>query len=104
MNPWILREICLSLFLDNRLELFNECLEIITFKARVIKHTAVEFRRLKRILKQTMINAHDNISIHLNETAVAVIGKTRIIGACCKPGSRLVIQAKIENSIHHARH
>ena len=104
LNPWVLREVGFGLIQYNGLELIDKRLQIIAFKARVIEHPAVKLHRLKRVLKQAVINTHDNISIHLNEAAIAVIGKARIIGPRRKPGGCIVIQTEVENCIHHARH
>ena len=67
-------------------------------------NAAFKLRIFKRIFKQAVIDLHHDIAIHLDKPAIAVIGKTRIIGAAGKAFDRDVIQPKIENRVHHARH
>ena len=55
-------------------------------------------------LEHLMVEAHDDIGIHLDETAVAVIGKAGIAGIGGQRLDRLVVQAEIEHGVHHARH
>ena len=55
-------------------------------------------------LEHFVVEAHDDIGIHLDEAAVAVIGKAGVAGIGGQRLDRLVVQAKIEHGVHHARH
>ena len=51
-----------------------------------------------------MLNLKDHVAIHLDETSEAVIGETLVVGLSGESGDRGVVQAEIENRVHHARH
>jgi hypothetical protein len=51
-----------------------------------------------------MIKAKDNIGIHLDEAAIAIPGKARIARNLCQSCNGRIVQAEVEDSIHHARH
>ena len=48
-----------------------------------------------------MVNFHHHIGIHLDEAAIAVIGKALIIRTSSKTNHSGIIQAKVQNRIHH---
>ncbi|MCY1242874.1 hypothetical protein D9M72_558660 [compost metagenome] len=56
------------------------------------------------LFENIVVDAHDDVAIHLDEATVAVPGKTRVAGVVTERVHGLVVEAKIENSIHHARH
>ena len=50
------------------------------------------------------MHSHDHLTVHLNEAAIAVPGEARIIGASGQAFDGVVIEAQVQNRIHHARH
>ena len=59
---------------------------------------------LQDFLEHVVVQPHDDVGIHLDEAAVAVIGKALVAGIGRKSLHRLVVEAEIENRVHHARH
>ena len=59
---------------------------------------------LKRILEHAMIDTEDHIAVHLDEAAIAVIGEARIARQGREAFNSLVVEAEVENGIHHAGH
>ena len=59
---------------------------------------------VEQLLKIMVVHIQHHIGIHLDEPAVAVIGKARIAGAVRQRHHGFIIQAKIEHRVHHARH
>ena len=59
---------------------------------------------LERIFKHTVIDTKHDVAIHLDEAAVAVIGKARIARQRGEALNCLVIKSEVENGVHHARH
>src|SRR3546814_3125879 len=51
-----------------------------------------------------VVEAKDNVGIHLNEPTIAVPGKTLVARCGSKALNRLIVKAKIKDSVHHARH
>ena len=56
------------------------------------------------IFLRDRLEAHDNVTVHLDEAAVRVPGETLVVGLASQPGNRLVIEPEIEDGVHHARH
>ena len=52
----------------------------------------------------TFLDAHDDVAVHLNESAVAVPGESLVAGGIDEALNRVVIQAKVEDGIHHTGH
>ena len=59
---------------------------------------------LEDFLEHLVVEPHDDVGIHLDEAAVAVIGKTRVARILRQRLHRHVVEAEIEHRIHHARH
>jgi len=56
------------------------------------------------VVRQAGRRSHDHVAEHVDEAAVAVPACARVAGALDEAQHRLVVQAEIENGIHHARH
>ena len=50
------------------------------------------------------LDAHDDVAVHLNEAAVTIPGEALVLGRSNERLHRLVVEAKIQNRVHHARH
>ena len=50
------------------------------------------------------LHAHDHIAVHLDEAAVAVVGKRFVTRFAGEGLDRFVVEAEIEDGVHHARH
>ena len=59
---------------------------------------------LQQVIEDLLFHAHDHVGIHLHETPVGIIGKTLIAALGDDPLYGGVVEAEIENRIHHARH
>ena len=51
-----------------------------------------------------VVHAEHDVAVHLDEAAVAVIGEARVAGWPRQPLDRAVVEAEIEDGVHHARH
>ena len=56
------------------------------------------------ILEIMVFHAQHHVAVHLDETAVAVIGETLVAAALGQPLNRLVVEAQVKHCIHHAGH
>ena len=52
----------------------------------------------------SLLDAHNDIAVHLEETAVAVVGKTFVTTAFGEGTYGLVVETEIEDGIHHTWH
>ena len=59
---------------------------------------------LEDLLEDLVIEAHHDIGIHLDETAIAVPGKARIAGIARECLDGRVVEPEVEDGVHHARH
>src|SRR5690606_7688409 len=59
---------------------------------------------LEDFLEDLVVETHDDIGIHLDEAPVTVPGKARITCVVAERLHRFVVEAEIEDRIHHARH
>ena len=59
---------------------------------------------LKNLFEFMMIYVEYDIRIHLDEAAVGIIGKALVAGASGDGIHCRIIQAEVENRVHHARH
>ena len=50
------------------------------------------------------LHAHDDVAIHLDESAIAVPAKTGVAGLGNDAFNGLIVESDIEDGIHHARH
>ena len=56
------------------------------------------------ILVFGLLHTHDHVAVHLHEAAVAVPGKAGVAGGLGHGGHGLIVQAEVQDGIHHAGH
>ncbi len=100
----VLREGFVKLLLYPFLELLDDGTPVIGIQIRVEIVLVLFLVDFENLLEIVMINAEHHIGIHLDEAAIAVIGKARVVGLDSKPLHCLVIETQIENRVHHAGH
>ena len=58
----------------------------------------------ERLLKMFVLHTHDDVTEHVDQAAIRVIGKSLVAGRFRLTHHRFVGQSKIQNRIHHAGH
>ena len=56
------------------------------------------------VLELLLGNIQNHVAEHLDQAAVGVIGKARIVAALGQRFHGLVVQAEVQNRVHHAGH
>ena len=56
------------------------------------------------IFTRTFLNPHNDVAIHLEKAAIAVIGKALIFAALGQSANGAIIEAEVEDGVHHPRH
>jgi len=56
------------------------------------------------VLVLALLDAEDHIAVHLDEAAVAVPGEAGVVGGVLEGDDGLVVEAEVENGIHHPGH
>ncbi len=51
-----------------------------------------------------MLDAEHDLAVHLDEAAIAVLGEARIAALARQALDGVVVEAEIEDRVHHARH
>jgi hypothetical protein len=59
---------------------------------------------LQRFLERAVIEAEHDVGIHLDEAAIAVPGEARVAGRGGEALDAGVVEAEVEDRVHHAGH
>src|SRR3546814_4121441 len=51
-----------------------------------------------------MVEAHDDIGVHLDEAAIAVPREPRVARCVRKSRNRRIVEPEVEDGVHHPRH
>ena len=100
----VLREFLAELVLVFGLELLSQLLEIVGIELGVELHALLFLHLVDELLKILLADLHDNVGVHLDEAAVGVVCKAGIVGFLGKGDDDLVVQAKVQDGVHHAGH
>ena len=82
----------------------DQGLEVIGLKIGVQVGPPVGLQVFQQVLEVVVINAHHHIAVHLDETAVAVVGEPFVAAVRGQSFDAIVIEAEVEDGIHHPRH
>ena len=89
---------------ENLLEFSDEFLQVFSGKLGVALHAASELLGGNGVFEQVAVEAHNHVREHLDETTIAVPREAGVVGMLDKAVDRLVVQAKVQNRVHHAGH
>ena len=104
------REVFSGLFFHRSLELLHEFLKVFHLKLVIQLHAFSMFHIFYNSLERVYIflvhrlHTQHHVAIHLHETTVRVPCKACIARLARQAFHHFVIQAKIQDSVHHARH
>src|SRR6202012_6161692 len=79
-------------------------------KSDVEAKAAFSLQRIDHDLERLMmligalLHAHDDVAVHLDEAAVAIVGEALVAAGGDEALHRLVVEAEVENGVHHAGH
>ena len=106
----IVGEILPGLALDGGLELGDEFLEVLRVEIDVELHAARMLLRLEDFLEgvdvglRLRLEIQHDVAVHLHETAVGIVCETLVARALDQSLHRGVVEAEVEDGVHHARH
>ena len=100
----ILREIMSRLARDSVLVALDQFDPVVAFEIRIERVAFGIFVSVEDVLEMMMLEAEHDVGIHRDETAIAVIGKAAIASHRGERFDSPVIEAEIQNRIHHAWH
>jgi hypothetical protein len=100
----VLREGPTEFLFGELLEAFDQALEIGGVEIGVEVDALVLLGDLQRVFEQAVIKAEDDVGIHLDEAAIAVPGEAGVAAHCGEALDRAVVEAEVEDGVHHAGH
>ena len=100
----ILRELLALFLLIELLKADHQLLHILGVQVHVVLYALLLLQLVNDLLKALLGKLHHHVGEHLDKTAVAVVGKAGVVGLLGQALHRLVVQAQIQDGIHHAGH
>ena len=70
----------------------------------IVLRLDLRLARIEDMVELLHLDFERDFAEHLNEAAVAVVSKTLVAALCGQTGGGLVVQAQVQNGVHHARH
>jgi hypothetical protein len=90
--------------LDDLLVLGNYFLQSLGVEIGVQLRLLLLFLAVEDVLEFGFLNVEDDVAEHLNQAAIGVVGEARILRARGQRLDALIVEAEVENGVHHARH
>ena len=89
---------------EDALEGLDELLQVLGRKLGVDTDAGNQASLGQGVLEQIGVDAHDDVGEHLDKAAVAVPGKARVLCLGDESLDGIVVEAQVENRVHHAGH
>ena len=106
----LLRERLAGPLLDEPQVAADEFAEVRLGEVGVVVDPELVLQPLHRLLEGVMLvlvpllHAHHHVAVHLDEAAVGVVGETGVAGGGGEALDGLVVEAEVQDRVHHARH
>ncbi len=100
----ILRELAAPLLLVDGDEGVGQLLEIVGIELGVVLDPALLLHPGQCVLEQVRLDAVDDLAVHLDQAAIAVVGEAGVARRLGQPGRRGVVETEVEDGVHHPRH
>ena len=100
----ILREGTAFVLLVDLLEGADQFLQVISSQVHVVLDALGFLHLVDLDLEQALRDHHNDVGEHLHEAAVAVVCKAGVAGLFSQTLNSLVVQAQVQDGVHHAGH
>jgi hypothetical protein len=100
----ILREVMLGVLLDDFLVFRNHFFQRLSVKVGIELGFFLFLLGIEDFVERCLRNLQHDVAKHLNQTTVRIVRKPRVVATFRKPLDALIVQAEVENRIHHAGH
>ena len=100
----ILGERLALVLLVDLLEDAHQFLQVLGSQVNVVLNALGFLHLVDLDLEQALRDHHNNVCKHLHETAVAVVCEAGVAGLLCQTFHSLIVQAQVQDGIHHAGH
>ena len=85
-------------------ELAGQLLQVVGGELHVLGDTLLLLHLVDELFKVLLAHLHDHVGVHLDEAAVAVPGPAGVAGLAGEDLHHVLVQAQVEDGIHHAGH
>ncbi len=111
--PGIVRKFLAGAFLHQGFETFDQFLQVVGGEFRILEvviaitlvlETADDRFEGLVIFSRQYLHAQHHVAIHLDEAAIAVPGETFVVGRLDQRQNGFVVEAKVQDRVHHAGH
>ena len=86
------------------LELLGKLLQVVRIQLDVVGDALFFLHFIDELLEILLAHFHDHVGIHLDESAVTVPGPAGVSGHAGDGGDDLLVQAEVQDGVHHSRH
>ena len=100
----VLRERAAGLLDDDVLERLDELAQILGVEVEVVGGVLRVLGRVEGVLEVLAVDAEHGLAEHLDQPAVGVEGEPLVARLRRQPTYRLVVEADVEDGLHHSRH
>ena len=100
----VLRKRLAGVALDEREKLRGQFLQMVRVEVEVEARAVLALDECHALVEMFVGDAKCDLAEELNEAAIGVVGKTRVVGLLDQPLQRGLVEAQVENGVHHARH
>ena len=105
LHPRLLRELlALHRVLIDSLKAGDQLLHVLGRQLRIELHALGFLHLVDDLLKERLRHLHNHVGEHLDKSAVGIIGKTGVAGLFGKALHRHIVQAQVEDRVHHTGH
>ena len=88
----------------NALENLDELLQVLGRKLGIDANAGDQAGLGQGVFEQVGIDTHDDVGEHLDKATIAIPGKARVLRLGDKALDGIVVEAQVEDRIHHAGH
>ncbi|MPM62055.1 hypothetical protein SDC9_108921 [bioreactor metagenome] len=99
-----MRELAAFFFKVHRFVKLDDLFEVLCGQLGVEFTVVLVFDLFEDLVKLRFFDFHHDVREHLDETAIAVEREALVVGQFREANHGLIVQAEVENGVHHARH
>ncbi len=100
----LLRERCAGLSLDDFLVVVAQLLECVGRDQVVHRGAGLGLGCIEGVFERFTVDAEHDAAVHGDEATVRVVREPRIVGRVGEALDALIVEAQVEDGVHHARH
>ena len=100
----VVREVLPDLFFIFRFELVRQLFKVVGSQFDVLRDALLFFHLVDELFEVLFADFHNDVGVHLDETAIAVPGPAGVARFLCEDFDHFFVQTEVEDGVHHARH